>query len=95
MIPVIIFTIHIVGATAAFTKSYQEHGLTDGFMTLVFVGIIFSVGWTIAAFLVRFLAPHGGIHPWFDNDALSLTILTLFEAAFYLIYFREKKSANT
>jgi len=94
MVPVIIFAIHIVGAVVAFTKSYQEHGLTDGFMTLAFVGIIFSVGWTIAAFLVRFLAPQEGIHPWFDNDALSLSILTLLEAVFYALYFREKKTAK-
>lgn len=91
MIPIFIFYIHVLGAATAFTKSYQEHGIADGFMTLAFVAIIFSVGWTIAGFIVRFFAPAGGIFPWFDNDSLSLVIVTALEVIFYSIYFREKK----
>lgn len=91
MVSVIIFYLHVIGAVIAFTKSYQKHGVTDGFMTLAFVAIIFTVGWTIAAFLVRFLAPKTGIHPWFDNDALSLTILTILEATLYFTFFIERR----
>ncbi len=92
MIAIIIFYLHIVGAVVAFTSSYQKDGITDGFMTLAFVAIIFSVGWTIAAFLVRFIAPNEGIALWLDNDMLSLVIVTFLEIIFYSIYFREKKT---
>ena len=91
MVAIFIFYIHIVGASVAFTKSFQKHGMTDGFMTLAFVAIIFSVGWTIAGFLVRFLAPEHVIHPWFDNDMLSLSIVTVLEAILYAVYFIDKK----
>ena len=89
MIPVVIFYMHIVGITYAFAHSYHEHKLVDGMMAVAFVAIIFSVGWTIAGFIVHFAVP-AGIGP-LDSDSTSLLIVTVLEATLYLTYFRGQK----
>lgn len=91
MIAIFIFTIHIIGATWAFSKSYCDHKLSDAFMTLAFVAIIFSVGWTIAGFIVNFFVPDGGFGIWFDSDTISLAIVTVLEAILYGTFFRSEK----
>lgn len=97
MIAAFIFYLHIVGATYAFTRGYVDHKLADGFMSAAFVGIIFSVGWTIAGFVVRFAFPEKGLSPWLDPDTISLIIVTLLEAILYGVYFvnRGHKPATT
>jgi hypothetical protein len=96
MIAAFIFYLHIIGGVYAFTKSYCEHKLTDAFMTLAFVAIIFSAGWTIAGFIVRFFFPVGGFARWLDGDTISLIIVTLLEAVLYTAYFRSsRRSAAT
>lgn len=90
MIPVVVFYLHIVGAVAAFTKSWQDDGLTDGMLTLAFIGLIFVVGWTISSFIVRLIVPKGfGLV--FNPDALALVVLTTGEAIFYYFYFMKHK----
>lgn len=91
MIAIFVFTIHVIGATYAFVKSYCEHKLSDAFLTLAFVAIIFSVAWTIAGFIVRFFIPKGGFAVWLDGDTISLLIVTLLEAVLYGAYFRTRK----
>jgi len=93
MIAIIIFHLHIIGAVYAFSKTYVEQKLGDAFVTVAFVGIIFSVGWTFAGFVVRFVFPETGLGPWLDNDTISLLLVTLFEAILYGGYFwnRRKK----
>jgi len=92
MISLFIFFIHIVGAAFAFTRSYCDHKLGDAFMTLAFVAIIFSVSWTIAGFVVRFLFPTDGFGVWFDSDTLSLVIVTVLESILYTVYFRSRRA---
>lgn len=87
MIAILVFYLHIVGAVYAFSKGYVEHKLVDAFMSLAFVAIIFSVGWTLAGFIVRFFFPEQGLGTWFDNDTVSLILVTLFEAILYGTYF--------
>ena len=95
MIPITVFYIHIVGAAYAFAKSYSETKLSDAFMTLAFIAVIFSVGWTIAGFIVRFLIPETGAGPWLDSDGISLLIVTCLEAVMYLTYFRTSKKGRS
>ena len=96
MIAIFIFYVHAIGAIYAFAKNYVEHKLTDAFMSLAFVAVIFSVGWTIAGFIVRFIVPKGGFGPWLDSDTISLCIVTALEAILYTTYFKSKKgSAQT
>jgi hypothetical protein len=93
MIAIIVFYLHIIGAVYAFSKGYVEHKLVDGFMSLAFVAIIFSVGWTMAGFIVRFLFPEKGFGTWLDNDTSSLILVTLFEAILYITYFVKQRSS--
>ena len=95
MIAIIVFYIHIIGAVYAFSKGYVEHKLVDAFMSLAFVAIIFSVGWTMAGFIVRFLFPEEGFGTWLDNDTSSLILVTLFEAVLYITYFVKQRGKTT
>ncbi len=91
MIAVFIFYLHIVAAVYAFARGYCLHKLSDAFMSVAFIAIIFSVGWTIAGFLVHFLVPVAGLGPWLDRDTISLVIVTLLEATLYGTYFRSSR----
>ncbi len=89
MIEVGIFYLHTLAAIAAFTKRWQDEGLGEGILGVAFMGLIFSVGWTISTFCVRFLTPEKGFSRIFDRDALSLIFLTIGEAVFYYFYLKE------
>ena len=93
MIALLIFYIHLVAGVYAFARGYFEHKLVDGFMSLAFFGVIFSVGWTMAGFIVRFLIPEDGFAPWLDPDTISLLIVTTLEAVLYSVYFHSRKPA--
>ncbi len=87
MIASFIFYLHIVAAAYAFARGYVDHKLADAFMSVAFVGIIFSVGWTMAGFIVHFFFPEKGFGPWFDADTISLILVTFFEGLLYGGYF--------
>jgi hypothetical protein len=87
MIAVIIFFIHVVGAVAVYTRSWMRGGIGEGFLGLAFVGVIFSVGWTFASFLVKPLLPPEGFATWFDQNTAGLILLTALEFVVYKIYF--------
>ncbi|MFA6456856.1 MAG: hypothetical protein WCW40_08550 [Bacteroidota bacterium] len=89
MIPLIIFYLHIVGLTAAFTSEYQKEGISAGVLTAAFIILIFSVGWSISSFILKYLIAEPGFGIWLNRDALSLIILTVVEGIFYWMYFRE------
>jgi hypothetical protein len=92
MIAAFIFYAHIVGAVFAFASGYVRERVSDAFLLVAFVAIIFSVGWTIAGFVVRFFLPRGGFPPLFDSDTLSLIIVSILEIILYLAYFSRKRA---
>ncbi len=87
---VFIFYLHAVGAVAAFTKRWQEEGLGEGILGVAFMTLIFSVGWTISTFLIKFVISEKGFSKVFDRDALSLILLTTAEIIFYYLYFKNE-----
>jgi hypothetical protein len=104
-----IFFLHFLLAVFAFIK-YKKENLGEGFLALAFVGIIFAVGWTIAAILTNLLfAPEWFIR-WYwqpldswvwriirkeiSRDAISLLFLTAMEIAFYYFYFLTDSKKN-
>jgi hypothetical protein len=89
MIPLIIFYLHIVGLAAAFTSEYQKEGTGAGFLNVGFVVLIFSVGWSISTFIVKYLVAEEGFGIWMNRDAISLVLLTAGETVFYYFYFSE------
>jgi hypothetical protein len=89
MIPLLIFYVHIVGITAAFTSEYQKEGLSAGFLSVGFFVLIFSVGWSISSFMLKYLIDAPGFGLWLNRDTLALVILTVCEGFFYFFYFKE------
>jgi hypothetical protein len=94
MIAIVIFYLHIIGAVYAFSKTYVEHKLADAFMALAFVGVIFSVGWTLAGFIVNFIYPEDGFSAILDADTVSLLLVTIFEGLLYGTYFWKRRGGE-
>jgi hypothetical protein len=102
MVAAFIFILHFLLVVFAFIK-YKKESIGEGFLAIAFVGIVFAVGWTIAAILTNLLfAPEWFIKwywqpldSWFwrtirkeiSRDTISLLILTAMETAFYYFYF--------
>ncbi len=91
MVTLFVFYIHTVAAVYAFTDQYQEEGLGAGTLAVAFMGIVFSVGWSISTFILKFLMNERGFGRYFDRDALSLALLTAGEAVFYYLYLKGMK----
>ncbi len=95
MIAILIFYIHVIFGLYIFTKRWQEEGLGAAFLILIFVGIIFSVGWTISYLIASLIFPPEGLGKFYNRDTISLTILTIFEYFFYTAYFRGRKKTDS
>ncbi len=89
MVALVVFYLHVLAFTAVFTSRWQEEGTKEGVLGVIFMLLIFFVGWSMASFVIRTVMPPGGLGKVFDNDAAALTLLTLAEAAFYYFYFRK------
>ena len=97
MIPLILFYFHIMALVYFFAKEYQQHGMSAGVLLVVFFIIIFSVGWTLASFILKYLISENGFGLHFERDVLSLILLTLVEGIVYAVYYRgsDRKKAIT
>ncbi len=95
MIAVFIFYIHLVAATAIFTKRWQEEGLSEAFLSVGFMAVVFAVGWSIATVIVSFFFSKEGLASWFDRDQMSLTLLTILESIFYYAYIKRERRKIT
>ena len=89
MIGVVIFYVHVIVAVAIYTRAWQQGNMTEGFLGLAFFGVIFSVGWTFASFLLKLFLPAEGIAVWCDRNTLSLVFLAVLEFLLYRFYFRD------
>lgn len=87
MIPLLVFYVHVVAFAIAYTRRWQEEGVSEGLLTLFFMALIFFVGWSMASFIVKIIAPAAGIGG-IDSDALALLLLTVAETVFYYFYMK-------
>jgi hypothetical protein len=87
MIPVFIFFIHTLLIVYVFSKNYIEEGMLSAFLSILFVIIIFSVGWTFSEFVMGFFMGNDGLSLLFPRAAFSLGLLTILEAVFYRFYY--------
>lgn len=94
MIALFILYIHIIGFTAGFTYEYQQEGFSAGFLNLGFMALIFSVGWSISTFVLKYLIGDAGFGIWLNRDALSLVLLSAGEGLFYYFYFKDDKRSR-
>jgi hypothetical protein len=97
MVALFVFYLHAIAAVYGFTDQYQEEGLGAGILAVAFMGIIFSVGWSITTFILKFLIDERGFGIYFNRDAMSLALLTAGEGIFYYFYLRgaKKKEATS
>ena len=91
MVTLFVFYLHTIGAVFAFTNQYQEEGIGAGTLAVAFMAIIFSIGWSISRFILKYLVSAKGFGMYFDRDAMSLALLTIGEAVFYYFYLKETK----
>ena len=94
MIPLLVFTVHIVAVAAGFTRRWHEENVSEGFLAVFFMALIFLVGWSITSFLMKLVMSAEGLGPMLDRDAASLLFLTVSEAVFYYFYLRGDSSAE-
>lgn len=60
MIAVIIYYLHTIFAIFVFAKSFQKDGLLQAILNLIFLVIIFTVGWTIIDLFVGLIISDRG-----------------------------------
>jgi hypothetical protein len=94
MIPVLIFYAHVVFLVYMFSKNYTEEGGVSAFLSILFIVIIFSVGWTFSEFLIGFFMKPEGLGLMFPRAAFSLMMLTVIEVVFYKFYYGSKRAAR-
>ena len=88
MVTLFVFYLHTIAAVYAFTHQYQEEGIGAGTLAVAFMAIIFSVGWSISTFILKFLMTEKGFGLHLNRDAISLVLLTIGEAIFYYFYLK-------
>ena len=91
MISLFIFYIHTIAAVWLFTKRWQEAEIKEGILAVGFLALVFSVGWSISAFVVGLFMEKEGFGVWLDRDACSLLLLSVMEALFFSVQLRRKK----
>jgi hypothetical protein len=77
-----------------FSKNYTEEGGVSAFLSILFIVIIFSVGWTFSEFLIGFFMKPEGLGLMFPRAAFSLMMLTVIEIVFYKFYYGSKRAAR-
>jgi hypothetical protein len=87
MVTAFIFFGHLFFALYIFTKKWQEEGLKTAFLNIGLIGILFAVGWSIAAIIAKIFMEQEGLGLYYNRDDFSLTILTIGEYFFYRIYY--------
>ena len=91
MVEILVFYVHIVAVVTMFTKRWQEENLSEGFLVVFFMVLIFFVGWSITTFLMKLLLEKEGFGMFFDRDAASLFLLTVGESILYYFYLRDER----
>jgi formate hydrogenlyase subunit 3/multisubunit Na+/H+ antiporter MnhD subunit len=92
MITLFVFYIHVVAAVAIFTKRWQEANWKEGLLSVGFLILIFSVGWSITTFIMKLFVDPKGFGIWLDRDAMSLLLLMLLESLFFTFQIKRKQS---
>jgi hypothetical protein len=86
---------HITAGVYLFVKRYYEETLGEALLAIGFAGIVFTAGWTFSSFVVRLIFGSDGLSITFNDDSLSLILLTILETIFYKIWFRKSREAQS
>ncbi len=89
MITAIIFFLHFIFSLVIFTRKWQDDNLSSAFINLGLIGLLFTVGWSLAGIVSKLIMEQKGFGIYFDRDTFSLTLLTLSEFFFYRMYYSD------
>jgi len=95
MIAAVILSLHGAAGIYAFWTRKNKDGWGEGVLALAFVGVIFSVGWTVLTVLTSVLVAPEGLAEWFNRDSFTLTLLTFAEGFFSYFFLRSGKTERT
>ena len=90
MIEVLIFYIHVIFFVYVFAKNFIEENFTSALLSTIFVVILFSVGWTLSAFVISLFMPPEGLTRILTRPAFSLALLSVMELIFYKFYYTKR-----
>lgn len=91
MIELLIFHLHILAALYAFTKNWQLHSVKDGVLSVLIIGLFFSIGWALTGTVAYYIMPHSWELPYFTRDTLSLVMLIIPESIFFYYFILKSK----
>lgn len=91
MIALFVFYAHVIAGAALYTKRWQEEGIKEGMLAVIFLALVFSVGWSMSTFIMKLIVDEKGFAIWLDRDALSLLLLAIMEAMFFYAQMKRKK----
>jgi hypothetical protein len=91
MIEILIFHLHILGALYAFTKNWQKRKLKDAVLSVMILGLIFSIGWALTQPIAQLIWPPSFKSIYFTKDTLSLVLLVIPESVFFYLFFVKDK----
>jgi hypothetical protein len=108
MVAFFIFLLHAIAFGYAFVTRKKAGGLSEGLLSLAFMGIVFAVGWTISTMLTNLLFTPDFFIRWYyqhtdsyflrilrqeiSRDTISLLFLTFGEVGFYYLYLGDEAS---
>jgi len=86
MIALAIFMLHIIFFVFIFIKISKKESSKQAFYNLLFMIIVFAIGWALSTMLTNAVFPAGGYSKELNLDTISLLILSIAETAFYKFY---------
>lgn len=95
MIPIFIFYVHVIAGAYVFTKRWQDENTSEALLAVAFMAVVFLVGWSVSTFILKIFVDQTGLGKLFDRDAMSLTLLTILEAALYSLYYGRRRRKRT
>ncbi len=94
MISAFVFFLHFLFALLIFTKKWQDEGLSNAFLNLGLIAILFTVGWSVTGMISKLIMEPEGLGIYLTRDDFSLVLLTVAEYFFYRIYYKEPATVN-
>lgn len=91
MIELLIFHLHIVGVIYSFTKNWQNRSTAYGLLSILVIGLFFTIGWALTGAIARAVFPIEWNTLYFTQDTLSLVLLLGPEIVFFYFFFVKDK----
>ena len=88
MISLILFILNVIFLLFIFIVKARK-SVSDAFLNVGLIIIIFSIGWAISTSLTKLIFPSEGFGENFTADDIALLILTIGEFFFYRIYYKD------